>query len=82
MDFNILGVISDAVNKFYNYLKTVLPLSPFSGVNLDLSNNTGLRWLNWFFPVGDILNVFLIYLGAVALYYIYGLVLRWIKAVE
>lgn len=79
---NILGMISDVVNKFYDYLKTVLPLSPFSGVTLNLSNNTGLRWLNWFFPIGDILNVFLIYLGAVALYYIYGLVLRWIKAVE
>lgn len=38
--------------------------------------------LNWFVPVGTILNILQLWLSAIAVYYIYQILLRWIKVIE
>jgi hypothetical protein len=40
-----------------------------------------LGWLNWFFPVGDCLVVMSAWLGAVGLFYLYSIVMRWLKMI-
>lgn len=59
----------------------VLPRSPFRGFIDSIPNLPGLPWLNWFFPVSECLAVMALWLVAVALFYVYSVVMRWIKLI-
>lgn len=58
----ILGFLSDLVG----WLVGVLPASPFQGLVLGLSGDelVWLGWLNWAVPVGDMLDLFILWLVA------------------
>lgn len=77
MDF--LGSIWD---KFTDGLLAVLPRSPFSEFIGYFENLPYLGWLNWIVPIKEILLVFSAYLAAVAVYYLWSIVLRWIQAID
>ena len=59
----------------------LLPLSPFQQFIQNFRDLPYLGWLNWFFPVGDCLVVMLAWLGAVGLFYLYSIVMRWLKVI-
>lgn len=64
---------------------SVLPQSPFTGVIITLQDEmaqTAISYLNWFIPIGDILGILTYWLSAITLYYIYSVVLRWIKVIN
>lgn len=69
-------------------LKTILSFLPDSPlVFLDKLTASGelLEWLgmvNWFVPVYTFVGIFEGWLGAVAIYYVYQVVLRWLNAIE
>lgn len=67
--------------KFAEKLLSVLPLSPFQQYIDQFRALPYLGWLNWFFPVGDCLVVMLAWLGAVGLFYLYSIVMRWLKVI-
>lgn len=61
----IVGMITGIVG----WLNGILPNSPFQ--DLLTGNNailTGIGWLNWFIPVGDLLAIFGLYLAALLLW--------------
>lgn len=62
-------------------IQKVLPTSPFAEHLDTLGELPYLSWLNWFFPVGDCLKVMLVWLGAISLFYMYSIVMRWIKVI-
>lgn len=62
-------------------LMEVLPTSPFRGFLDEFSSLPYLSYLNWFVPVRGILNVLVAWLGAVALFYAYSIVMRWLKVI-
>ena len=66
---------------FAHQLLQLLPLSPFQEFISDFSSLPYLGWLNWFFPVGDCLVVMLAWLGAVGLFYLYSILMRWLKMI-
>lgn len=66
---------------FADKILQVLPLSPFKQFLTDFSDLPYLGWLNWFFPVGDCLVVMLAWLGAVGLFYLYSIAMRWVKMI-
>lgn len=66
---------------FAQKLLDVLPLSPFQEYISNFSSLPYLGWLNWFFPVGDCLVVMLTWLGAVGLFYLYSILMRWLKMI-
>lgn len=66
---------------FAEALTKVLPLSPFQQFIDQFRALPYLGWLNWFFPVGDCLVVMLAWLGAVGLFYLYSIVMRWLKVI-
>lgn len=74
--------MSSIFDKFADVLKTVLPTSPFRQFLDSFASIDYLGYLNWFVPVGDILKVMIAWLGAVTAFYIYSIVLRWIKAIN
>ncbi len=41
-----------------------------------------LQFVNWFIPVGTFVSIFEAWLFGVGVYYIYQIVLRWIKVIE
>ena len=69
-------------------LKAILNFLPDSPlVFLDKLTASGelLEWLgmvNWFVPVYTFVGIFEGWLGAVAIYYVYQVVLRWLNAIE
>ena len=69
-------------NNFADTLKSVLPMSPFAPFIDQFSNLPYISWLNWFIPVGEIINVLTAWLGAILLFYAYSIVLRWVKAIS
>jgi len=68
-------------DRFADKLVSVLPLSPFSEFISRFSSLPYLGWLNWFFPVGDCLVVMGVWLGAVGLFYLYSIAMRWVKMI-
>ena len=59
----------------------LLPLSPFQQFFSRFEELPYLGWLNWLFPVGDCLIVMGVWLGAVGLFYLYSIVMRWLKMI-
>lgn len=66
---------------FAETIQKVLPTSPFQQFIKYFESLPYLSWLNWFFPVGDCLVVMLAWLGAVGLFYLYSIVMRWLKVI-
>lgn len=73
MDYGVAQGLIDGI-------VSVLPKSPFSGVIAGLEGvQEGLGWLNYFFPVGDVLTLLTAWCYAIALYYVYSVIMRWVK---
>lgn len=66
---------------FGEKLLQLLPLSPFTQFIDQFRNLPFLGYLNWFFPVGDCLKVMAAWLTAVGLFYLYSIVMRWLKVI-
>ena len=59
-----------------------LPNSPFVGLyNLSLDYEW-LQYLSWIIPIHEIIATSEIWLTSVALFYLYSVVLRWIRAIN
>lgn len=62
----------------------LLPESPFVVLD-ELSRSEFYEWLqflNWFIPVNTFVSILEGWLVCVAVYYVYQVVLRWIKVIE
>lgn len=73
------------MDKLLGLVDTVLswlPSSPFSGVPETISSSDGIAWLCWFFPVHDCLVLLTAWIGAITLFYLASILLRWIKAIQ
>lgn len=66
---------------FGEAITNVLPSSPFRVWIDKIGELEYLSWLNWFFPVGDCLKVMVAWLGAIGLFYLYSIVMRWLKVI-
>lgn len=68
-----------------NFILSLLPDSPF--LILDRLDATGeiaewLSYANWFIPIYSFVGIFEAWLAAIAIYYVYQVGLRWLKAIE
>ena len=73
------------MQKLLDLVQTILswlPQSPFSNVSLPAGISEGLGWLNWFIPVHEIFVLATAWLGAIALYYLASVMLRWVKVIS
>lgn len=76
--------LSDALVSFAVSVVELFPESPFVVLD-ELSQSdfyTWLKYLNWFIPVSSFVTVLETWLAGVSLYYVYQIVLRWIKVIE
>lgn len=71
----------DLISKFGNWLISVLPTSPFGGFisNFKVAFRPYLSALNWVVPIGDFVMILEVWLSVVALFYVYSIIMRWVK---
>ena len=71
------------LEKFGEWLLDVLPTSPFTGFvgNFRTAFAPYLGWLNRCVPIRDFLTIMAVWLGAVALFYLYSIIMRWVKMI-
>lgn len=70
--------------KFKDLLYSVLPTSPLRQYISKFQNaipEKYIQYLNWFVPVSEILGVFAAFLTVLVLYYMYSVIMRWIKLI-
>lgn len=77
----MLDWFSELLEKFGDFLLSVLPTSPFDQFIKEFANLPYLGYLNWFIPVGAICKIMLAWLGAISLFYLYSIIMRWIKMI-
>lgn len=73
--------IGDAFKGLIQNIISALPTSPFAPFVEQFSNLPFLGYLNWFFPVRACLTVMAAWLAAITLFYIYSVVMRWVKLI-
>lgn len=74
--------MSELWEAFGDVITNILPRSPFRGFIDSIGQLPFLGWLNWFIPVQDLITIFAAWLGAVAVFYLYQIVLRWVKVIQ
>lgn len=77
-------VLSEALVGFAVSVVELFPASPFTVLD-EFSNSDMYEWLrmvNWFIPIGTFVGILEAWLTCVAAYYVYQIVLRWIKVIE
>lgn len=77
----ILDWMSNLFSNIGEALTKVLPTSPFTQFIDSVQLPEWLGFLNWFFPVSAFLGVMAIWLTAVGLFYLYSVLMRWVKMI-
>lgn len=72
----------EIVTKFLNWVLKLLPTSPFAAFIDQFEKLPYLSWLNWFIPVSSIIAIGQAWLVVVGLFYLYSIILRWIRAIQ
>lgn len=80
----VIDGINDIANKIFEIILLLLPTSPFVHIrdNIDPYFIEIMGYVNYYVPIGTILMIMGSWLGCIAIYYSYQLILRIIKAVE
>lgn len=78
----MLSFLHKVWSSFKAALISVLPTSPFQGFISYLSSVPYLGYINWFIPMGTIINITVTWTTAIGLYYLYSIVMRWIKVIR
>lgn len=73
--------IGEALGGLVQRIVSVLPRSPFQDVLEQFSQLPFLGYLNWFFPVRACLTVMAGWLVAIAAFYLYSVIARWVKLI-
>ena len=77
----MLAFFSEMMAAFAAALAKVLPLSPFQQYIKAFGSLPYLGYLNWFLPVASFIKIGLAWLGCIALFYLYSIVMRWVKLI-
>lgn len=64
-----------------NLLFSILPNSPFKNLNSSL-DSTFLGYINWILPISEIIEISILWVGCIAIYYTVSNILRIIKSIE
>ena len=78
----MLDWIVEKLLSFLSYVVAALPRSPFTAFIEDVSHFPFLGYANWFLPIGKMLEAGAAWLAAIALFYLYSMIARWIKLIQ
>lgn len=78
---NIWDWLSETVQNALEWVVNLLPDSPFKMLSTTPIAKY-LKYINWIIPIDFMINVLTLWLVAIAAYYVWSVVLRWIKAID
>lgn len=78
----MLAWMSELLGAFLNKILNLFPMDPFREPINKLANLPYLGYLNWFVPVSEMIAIGMLWLAAIALYYVWSVVARWIKLIQ
>ena len=76
----MLDMLVNWLKSAFSWVIGLLPDSPFKALDM-APIQAVLPYINWIIPVNFILTVTEAWLAAVAVYYIYSVIMRWIKLI-
>ncbi|MDO4495870.1 MAG: hypothetical protein Q4B62_08845 [Clostridiaceae bacterium] len=79
---NFFGQVGDLLDNVLCNILNLLPDSPFEFLAQTGYIYKYLQYLNWIVPVSFFVSTLQVWLVAVAIYYVWQLILRWLKAIE
>jgi hypothetical protein len=79
---NIFANLKNFLITVLNAILVFLPNSPFTQYLTVLEDSQLLKTLNWIVPIGTFITIGETWLTAVTIFYIYSVILRWVKAIE
>lgn len=74
--------MKNLLDKFLQAVLSLFPLSPFREVIQELGSLPYLGYINWFVPIGDFVKIGTVWLAAIAVYYAWSIIARWIKLIS
>lgn len=74
--------MKNLLDKFLQAVLSLFPMSPFREVIQELGSLPYLGYINWFVPIGDFVKIGTVWLAAIAAYYAWSLIARWIKLIS
>lgn len=72
----------EIVTQFLNAVLSLLPRSPFVSVLESMDKLPYLGYLNYFVPIGTFISIGQAWLVAIGIFYLYSIILRWIRAIQ
>lgn len=78
----MLTWMKEILDKLLSAILALLPLSPFASVIDNLEQLPYLGYINYFVPVGTCIKIGEAWLAAIAVFYLWSVVARWIKLIE
>lgn len=79
------GALTDTLVSLGLQIISIFPASPFQPLINSLKGSAVaevLGYVNWFIPIGTMLGILAGWLACIAAYYVYQIILRWIKVIE
>ncbi len=72
----------EIVTKFLEPILKLLPTSPFRTFISAISDIPFLGYLNYFIPIDIFIAVGQAWLVSIGIFYLYSIILRWIRAIQ
>lgn len=77
-----MEIMKSIIDALLDFVLKLLPLSPFDEIISSLEDMPFLGYLNWFIPIGTFIKIGAVWLTSITLFYMYSIILRWVKAIE
>lgn len=77
-----VNLLIKIIGYLINVVFSLLPSSPFRQLTNYPAVSEYMDRLNYILPIAEALAVFQLWLAAITAYYLYVIILRWIKAVQ
>lgn len=78
----MIAFMKEILDKLLSVILSLLPLSPFADAIDSLTQLPYLAYLNYFVPINTFIKIGEAWLTAIALFYLYSVIARWIKLIE
>lgn len=75
----MLAFMKEILDKLLHVVLALFPTSPFLPFIQEIASLPYLGYINWVIPIGDFVKIGTGWLTAIALYYMYMVVARWVK---
>lgn len=78
----MIAYMKEMLDTFLDVILHLFPLSPFTPYIAAISDVPYIGYINWFVPVGTFVKIGGAWLVAIAVYYLYCVLARWVKLIS